>query len=95
MAQFRVEFVIDPVSGKFVAELYNPDDSNQLIGRTEAVYPTQASALLGVVDLFKLALLPRPAAKKATPKKKRAAKRPSAGRRSPRKGSRRRASRRR
>ena len=61
MAQFRVEFVIDQASGKYLAELYNPDNQNELIVRTEALYPTQAAAVLGLVQLFKDAILQFPA----------------------------------
>jgi len=46
VAQFRVEFVLDPASGKYLAEMYNPDDPEELLVRTEAVYPTQAAAVL-------------------------------------------------
>ena len=62
MAQFRVEFVLDQASGKYLAELYSPDNPQELIVRTEALYPTQASAVLGLVELFKDAILkfPRP-----------------------------------
>ena len=61
MAQFRVEFVIDQASGKYLAELYNPDNQNELIVRTEALYPSQAAAVLGLVQLFKDAILKFPA----------------------------------
>ena len=60
MAQFRVEFVVDQASGKYLAELYNPDNQNELIVRTEALYPTQAAAVLGLVQLFKDAILQFP-----------------------------------
>ncbi|HYG54756.1 MAG TPA: hypothetical protein VD965_05620 [Burkholderiales bacterium] len=83
MAQFRVEFVLDQASGKYLAELYNPDKPDELIVRTEALYPTQPAAVLGLVQLFKNAILkfppadtpPRkvgkkPAARKAKKKKK-------------------------
>ena len=62
MAQFRVEFVLDQTSGKYLAELYNPDNTQELIVRTEAMYPSQAAAVLGLVQLFKDAILqfPRP-----------------------------------
>jgi hypothetical protein len=62
VAQFRVEFVLDPVSGKYLAELYNPENHQELIVRTEALYPSQAAAVLGLVQLFKDAILqfPRP-----------------------------------
>ena len=75
MAQFRVEFVLDQASGKYLAELYDPDNQQELIVRTEALYPTQASAVLGLVELFKDAILkfPKPGApvrKKAKPKTK-------------------------
>ena len=62
MAQFRVEFVVDQASGKYLAELYNPDNQNELIVRTEALYPTQAAAVLGLVQLFKDAILQFPSA---------------------------------
>ncbi len=62
MAQFRVEFVLDQASGRYLAELYNPENHEELIVRTEALYPSQAAAVLGLVQLFKDAILqfPRP-----------------------------------
>ena len=39
MAQFRVEFVLDQATGKYLAELYNPETSSELMVRTEALYP--------------------------------------------------------
>ena len=60
MAQFRVEFVLDQVSGKYLAEMYHPDRQDELLIRTEALYPTQAAAVLGVVQLFKNAVLQFP-----------------------------------
>jgi len=60
MAQFRVEFVLDQASGKYLAEMYHPDNENELLVRTEALYPTQAAAVLGVVQLFKNAILQFP-----------------------------------
>lgn len=84
MAQFRVEFVLDQASGKYLAELYDPENQQELIVRTEALYPTQASAVLGLVELFKDAILkfPKPDApvrtkgksKKAKPRKAKAKK---------------------
>ncbi|MGQ0547896.1 MAG: hypothetical protein ACT4P3_21625 [Betaproteobacteria bacterium] len=79
MAQFRVEFVLDQASGKYLAELYDPENQQELIVRTEALYPTQASAVLGLVELFKDAILkfPKPGAparKVGKKKKKRAVK---------------------
>ncbi|HKX38197.1 MAG TPA: hypothetical protein VJN20_06065 [Burkholderiales bacterium] len=68
MAQFRVEFVLDQASGMYLAELYNPDNHQELIVRTEALYPTQASAVLGLVELFKDAILKFP--KPGTPPRK-------------------------
>ena len=76
MAQFRVEFVLDQASGKYLAELYNPDNHDELMVRTEAIYPTQPAAVLGLVQLFKNAILKFPPAgtparkKKAVKKKK-------------------------
>ncbi len=75
MPQFRVEF-IEQAEGQFLAELYSPE-GGALIGRTETSYPSQAAALLAVIQLFKGALARR--------------KRPSPGRRSRPKGSPRRA----
>jgi hypothetical protein len=60
VAQFRVEFVLDQASGKYLAEMYNPDNPEELLVRTEAIYPTQAAAVLGVVSLFKNAILKFP-----------------------------------
>jgi len=60
VAQFRVEFVLDQASGNFLAEPYDPENQQELIVRTEALYPTQASAVLGLVELFKDAILKFP-----------------------------------
>src|SRR2546421_5307117 len=60
VAQFRVEFILDQSSGKYLAELYNPDNQQELIVRTEALYPSQAAAVLGLVQLFKDAILQFP-----------------------------------
>ena len=60
MAQFRVEFVLDQASGRYLAELYNPENHEELIVRTEALYPSQAAAVLGLVQLFKDAILQFP-----------------------------------
>ena len=62
MAQFRVEFVVDQATGKYLAELYNPDNQQELMVRTEAIYPSQAAAVLGLVQLFKDAILKFPPA---------------------------------
>ena len=74
MAQFRVEFVLDQATGKYLAELYNPDNQQELMVRTEAIYASQAAAVLGLVQLFKDAILkfPEPGARARTqPKQKR------------------------
>jgi len=60
VAQFRVEFVLDQSSGKYLAELYSPDNQQDLIVRTEAMYASQAAAVLGLVQLFKDAILQFP-----------------------------------
>jgi hypothetical protein len=60
VAQFRVEFVLDQKSGQYLAELYNPDNASELVVRTEALYPTQAAAVLGLISLFKNAILKFP-----------------------------------
>ncbi len=83
MAQFRVEFVLDQASGKYLAEMYHPERNDELLVRTEALYPSQAAAVLGVVQLFKNAVLTFPAPKKAVrkaAKKKPAKKRKKAAR---------------
>jgi hypothetical protein len=77
VAQFRVEFVLDQASGKYLAELYHPDNQQELLVRTEALYPSQAAAVLGVVQLFKDAILKFPppgAPARKLPKRKAAAK---------------------
>ena len=100
MAQFRVEFVLDQASGKYLAELYDPDNQQELVVRTEALYPSQAAAVLGLVQLFKDAILkfpkpgtpPRRQAKPKQAKPKKAKRRGRAGtsaRRKPRKRARR------
>ena len=73
MAQFRVEFVLDEATGKYLAELYNPDNHSELIARTEALYATQAAAVLGLVQVFKDAVLKFPAPQ-AKPKVRKARK---------------------
>ena len=60
VAQFRVEFVLDQSSGKYLAELYSPENQEELIVRTEAMYASQAAAVLGLVQLFKDAILQFP-----------------------------------
>ena len=60
MAQFRVEFVLDQSTGKYLAEMYHPENQEELLVRTEALYPSQAAAVLGVVQLFKNAVLQFP-----------------------------------
>lgn len=94
MAQFRVEFVLDQPSGKYLAEMYHPQRESELLLRTEAVYPSQEAAVLGVVQLFKNAILQVPApgtppreVKPARKAGKKAAKKPArkAGKRPPKK----------
>lgn len=89
MAQFRVEFVLDEASGRYIAELYHPERENEVIVRTAALYPTHEAALLGVVQLFK-DVVPQvsPAKRKKPARKKKAARR--AAKRSPRKAAKRR-----
>jgi hypothetical protein len=60
VAQFRVEFILDQSSGKYLAELYSPENQEELVVRTEALYPSQAAAVLGLVQLFKDAILQFP-----------------------------------
>jgi len=79
MAQFRVEFVLDQSTGKYLAEMYHPHNENELLVRTEALYPSQAAAVLGVVQLFKNAVLQfpqpqEPAKKISKPKARKTAK---------------------
>jgi len=79
MAQFRVEFVLDQASGKYLAEMYHPEKQDELLVRTEALYPTEAAAVLGLVQLFKNAVLQfpqpgEPVRKIGKPKKAKAAK---------------------
>jgi hypothetical protein len=62
MAHFRVEFVLDQASGKYLAEMYHPDRQDELLVRTEALYPSQEAAVLGVVQLFRNAILKFPPA---------------------------------
>ncbi len=83
MAQFRVEFVLDQATGKYLAEMYHPERDTELLLRTEALYPSQEAAVLGVVQLFKNAVLtfpkktkkPRVINKKKKPAKARKSKR--------------------
>ena len=70
MAQFRVEFVLDQASGKYLAEMYHPERGDELLLRTEALYPSQQAAVLGVVQLFKNAILRFPKKDEKPPVKK-------------------------
>ena len=87
MAQFRVEFVLDEATGKYLAELYNPENQSELIARTEALYASQAAAVLGLVQVFKDAVLKfpspqaKPRVKKAKPKARKKAGKKAAPRR--------------
>ena len=81
MAQFRVEFVLDQASGKYLAEMYHPDRQDELIVRTEALYPSQAAAVLGVVQLFKNAILQFPPAGKPPARIEKPARKPAAKKR--------------
>lgn len=80
MAQFRVEFVLDPTTGRYLAELYHPERPDALLARTEALFPSPEAAVLGVVQLFKSAIPARPmrAAKKKPGRRKPARKAPAA-----------------
>lgn len=83
MAQFRVEFVLDEASGRYLAELYHPERETEIIVRTAALYPTQEAALLGVVQLFKEVIpgASRPKPVRRATKAKKVAKKKSARRR--------------
>jgi hypothetical protein len=80
MAHFRVEFVLDQATGKYLAEMYHPERQDELVLRTEALYPSQEAAVLGVVQLFKNAILKFPSPKKPVRKvgKKKAGKKKTA-----------------
>ncbi|HEY5896049.1 MAG TPA: hypothetical protein VIV54_00665 [Burkholderiales bacterium] len=96
MAQFRVEFVLHEESGKYLAELYNPENHEEMIVRTEAIYPSQAAAVLGLVQLFKDAILhfPKPGERPARvirkKKAKKSAKKASAAKKAKKKAAKRR-----
>ena len=89
MAQFRVEFILDTASGMYLVELYHPEIEDEIVVRTEPIYPSQAAAVLGMVQLFKDAMLEVPGEERPTeqitarkPRKapgKKAAKKKSAG----------------
>jgi hypothetical protein len=93
VAQFRVEFVLDQTTGKYLAELYHPERQEELVARTEARFPSPEAAVLGVVQLFKNAIPPRPtraarkkpAGKAPVAKKRRAARAGTSGRQKRRK----------
>ena len=92
MAQFRVEFVLDQASGKYLAELYNPENHEELIVRTEALYPSQAAAVLGLVQLFKDAILqfPKPGERPARVVGKKAKRKPAKAKKAKKKAAKRR-----
>ena len=72
MSQFQVQFVLDQATGKFLAEMHNPDNGELLV-RTEALYDSQAAAAMGVIEMFKNAILQFPR-KGAEPRVRRAPK---------------------
>jgi hypothetical protein len=82
MAQFRVEFVLDEASGKYFAELYSPENQAELVARTEALYASQAAAVLGLVQIFKDAVLNFPAPQ-AKPRVQKAKSKPKAKSKAP------------
>ena len=92
MAQFRVEFVLDQASGKYLAELYSPENHQELIVRTEALYPSQAAAVLGLVQLFKDAILqfPKPGERPARVVGKKAKRKPAKAKKAKKKAAKRR-----
>jgi hypothetical protein len=92
VAQFRVEFVLDQASGKYLAELYNPENHEELIVRTEALYPSQAAAVLGLVQLFKDAILqfPKPGERPARVVGKKAKRKPAKAKKAKKKAAKRR-----
>jgi hypothetical protein len=75
VSQFQVQFVLDQASGKYLAEMHNPDNGELLV-RTEALYDSQAAAAMGVIEMFKNAILQfpkknaRPRVLRAKPRKK-------------------------
>lgn len=72
MSQFQVQFVLDQATGKFLAEMHNPDNGELLV-RTEALYDSQAAAAMSVIEMFKNAILQFPK-RDAKPRVRRAAK---------------------
>jgi hypothetical protein len=84
VSQFQVQFVLDQATGKYLAEMHNPDNGELLV-RTEALYDSQAAAAMSVIEMFKNAILQfpkkdaKPRVRKAAPKKKakKAAKKPA------------------
>src|SRR3954462_14934250 len=50
MAQFRAEFVLEEGSGKDLVGVENPDNQQEIMVRTEALYESQAAAVLGLVQ---------------------------------------------
>jgi len=92
VAQFRVEFILDTASGRYLVELYHPEDEDVVLVRTEPLYPTQAAAVLGVVQLFKDAIgqVPPAKAKKPARRKKAGPRKKPASRKAARKAAKRR-----
>jgi hypothetical protein len=72
VSQFQVQFVLDEATGKYLAEMHNPANGELLV-RTEALYDSQAAAAMGVIEMFKNAILQFPK-KDAKPRVQRAAK---------------------
>lgn len=53
MAKFRAEAVADSKNGKWLVELYHPDDASTPFARSAAVYPSEEAALADTIEKMK------------------------------------------
>lgn len=60
MARFRVETVLDPVSGKYFNELYYPETATSPIAVSPAVFDTKQAAEAGAVRAIQNAIPDQP-----------------------------------
>ena len=52
MAKFRIETETDAKTGKVYAELYYPDDAEQLIATTDPIFPSREVAEEKIIEMF-------------------------------------------
>lgn len=60
MARFRVESVLDPVTGKYFNELYYPENATTPVATSAPLYQSLQAAEDGAVDMMQRAMPGQP-----------------------------------